>query len=564
VKTLLVPTTGEEWMGQTQSRLAALERHRHPSNGSGESNVWFRAEAARVDTPITAADGAYSKVPLATATDPFGLLNETFGFVAPRDGAVQFSSSVSVNLNGPNSGNVFTILYDEDTGLTVLRGTQFASPTPVWPGGLDQVVVLSGIVNVVASHTYTLWAFVASGGNTKKFASYPENTFLTGAYIDGSTTPGAKGDTGPMGPTGATAGLDSGWHYLGTTGEPALAGGITVYSSEGTDWGPGRFRRDGAGCVHLDGLLLTASGAPPFLRVFTLPVGFRPATRQLFSILADSNAPPSQIEVLPNGEVNIVYASTAGGRFLFMSAITFMAEDAMTVAWIPLTLQNGWTDYDTFVGTPGKHGAPAYFIDSAGDVHFRGIMHGGTPSVVAFTLPLGAYHTDFNYMMTQGSSGGVSALARLDVGTNGVATVSGYAGGGNNDWVSLAGAVISNPAGAWLGTIILANGWTRFDNNWPPPQYCINKYGVLSLRGLVKGGTTTIPTKIATKPVPSAMSPAYHKGTLVSTAGVSGNNGGARLDVQPDGSLEFVGFVSVLNGNNGWMWVGSRWFVGDR
>jgi len=89
VKTLLVPTTGEEWMGQTQSRLAALERHRHPSSGSGESNVWFRAEAVRVDTPIN-SDGAYVKVPLATATDPFGLLNETLGFVAPRDGAVQF------------------------------------------------------------------------------------------------------------------------------------------------------------------------------------------------------------------------------------------------------------------------------------------------------------------------------------------------------------------------------------------------------------------------------------------------------------------------------------------
>jgi hypothetical protein len=381
----------------------------------------------------------------------------------------------------------------------------------------------------------------------------------------------AGGGSGSNGGAGPDESQDSGWHYLGTTGEPALTGGVTVYSSEGTDWGPGRFRRDAGGCVHLDGLLLappTAQQTPrdPTPRLFTpmfvLPAGFRPATRQLFTILADNTAPPSQIEVLPTGAVNIVFASNTGGRFLFMSAITFMAEDAVNITWTPLTLQNGWVDYDDFNGDPGKHGAPAYYIDGAGDVHLRGVMHGGAGSVTAFQLPAGAYHTDFTYMLTQGASGGVSALARLDVNIVGQVAVAGYAGGGNNDWVTLCGAVISNPGGAWIGTILLANGWTYYDQGWPRPQYVINKYGILSLRGLVGSGTTTIPTKIATKPVPAAMGPAYHKGTVVSTQGPSGNNGGARLDVQPDGSLEFVGYT--LGGQPGWMWVGSRWFVGDR
>jgi hypothetical protein len=165
-------------------------------------------------------------------------------------------------------------------------------------------------------------------------------------------------------------------------------------------------------------------------------------------------------------------------------------------------------------------------------------------------------------MLTQGSSGGVSALARLDVQTNGMVSLSGYAGGGNNDWVSLAGAVISNPGGAWLGTIVLTNGWTRYDNNWPPPQYTINKYGILSLRGLAGSGTTTIPTKITNQAVPLAMAPAYHKGTLVSAQGPIGSNGAARLDVLPGGSLEFVGYT--LSGQGGWLWVGGRWFVGSR
>lgn len=383
----------------------------------------------------------------------------------------------------------------------------------------------------------------------------------------------SSGGDGGSGEVPGTTTMDSGWHYLGTTGEPPLLGGVKVYSAEGIDWGPGRFRRDGGGCVHLDGLLLappTAQQQPrdedPTPRLFTpmfvLPAGFRPATRQLFTIMADNTAPPSQIEVLPTGEVNIVYASATGGRFLFMSGITFMAEDAMLVEWIPLTLENGWVDYDDFTGEPGKHGAPAYYIDGAGDVHFRGVMHGGAGAVTAFQLPAGAYHTDFTYMLTQGSSGGVSALARLDVNIVGQVAIAGYAGGGNNDWVTLAGAVISNPGGSWLGTIVLTNGWTRYDNNWPPPQYVINKYGILSLRGLAGSGTTAIPTKITNQAVPLAMAPAYHKGTLVSAQGPAGSNGAARLDMLPGGSMEFVGYV--IGGQPGWMWVGGRWFVNDR
>jgi hypothetical protein len=561
----MTPTTMPEWMGQVNRRLAVIERHRHGpvvggDNSVTESSKWFRADAARVDTPIN-TDGNYVLVPLATADDPFGMLNSNFGFVAPRSGPVQFSAAVSVNFNGPNAANTYPILWDETDGTVVLRGTQFSSPTPTWPNGWDQVTALSGIVDVVEGHTYYLWQFVSSAGNVKSFHSWPENTFLSGAYVDGSSMPGAQGEPGPPGPAGQDGGLDSGWHYVGTTGEPALGVGIAQYSAEATGWGPARFRRDAAGCVHLDGLLNNTVGAPPFVRVFTLPAGFRPATRQLFAILANqgASAPPTQIEVLPTGEVNLVYASAAGGNFFFLSAVTFMAEDALTVAWIPVTLQNGWVDYDTVAGTPGTHGAPAYFIDSAGDVHLRGIISGGT--LTAFTLPVGAHQTDFSFMMTLACAGSPSSLARLDVKPDGRVELAGYTAAGNNLWISLAGAVLPNPTGTWVGTIALTNGWTRYDNNWPPAQYTVNKYGVASLRGLVSSGTTSIPTKITMQAAPVQKGPAYQRSHLDGSQGPSGFNGAARLDITQTTSLEFVGFI--LGAGGGWMWVGGRWFFGD-
>jgi len=561
----MTPTTMPEWMGQVNRRLAVIERHRHGPVVEGDNSVtqrgeWFRAEAARVDTAIT-VDTAYVLVPLATKTDPFEMLDENFSFIAPRSGAFHFSAAVSVHLNGPNNGNVFAIVYDGDIAKTELRSTQFASPTPIWTGGVDQVHVLSGIVDVVEGHAYTLWCFVSSPGNVKSFQSYPENTYFSGSYLGGTGEPGPKGEPGPPGPAGQDGGLDSGWHYVGATGEPALGAGIVQYSAEATGWGPARFRRDGAGCVHLDGLLNNTVGAPPSVRVFTLPAGFRPATRQLMAVMANqgAGAAPTQIEVLPTGEVNLVYAAATAGNFFFLSAVTFMAEDALTVTWIPVTLQNGWVDYDTFSGNPGKHGAPAYFIDSAGDVHFRGLISGGTGT--AFTLPVGAHQTDFTFMMTLVCSGGASSLARMDVVPDGRVTNAGYTSAGNNLWISLAGGVLSNPTGVWVGTIALTNGWTRYDNNWPPAQYCVNKYGVASLRGLVSSGTTSIPTKIANQAAPVQKGPAYQRAHLVGMQGPSGFNGAARLDINQSTALEFVGFV--LGAGGGWMWVGGRWFFGD-
>jgi hypothetical protein len=550
----LTPTTMPDWMSNINRRMAHIERHRHSGSGGGDNSVtldnkWFRAEAARVDTTITAGDGAFSRVPLATATDPFQMLDENFTFIAPRDGAVQFSGAVSVNLNGPGSGNVFAILYDSTTSITELRSTQFASPTPVWPGGLDQVHVLSGIVEVIEGHTYTFWCFVSSPGNTKKFASYPENTFLTGTYIDGGSTPGDKGEPGPPGPPGTSgAGLDSSWRYLNYVLEPRLSGNITAYDTQGRDWGSGRFRRDGSGCVFLEGLF-QYTGTPPF-PIFTLPVGFRPATRQIYSVY-NGTAVPSQIDVQPTGVVN--FLSAPSNVYISITGISFMAEDALPVTWTPVTLMNGWTDF--IAGEPA-----GYFIDSMGDVHLHGLIKGGNGQ--AFALPLGTYSTDGSQLFitaANSSVGGQSGLARVDVNVTGTVVLGNYSGGGTNAWVSLAGIVIANPTGTWTATRPpMTNGWVNYAGGWAPLATCVNRNGVMAMRGLIANGTVGVPTNITVAGViPPRYSPTQ---SMMFLNGAGGSASGARVDVRNDGSLAFVGFAN--GGTNVWMGTVGRWFVG--
>jgi hypothetical protein len=359
-----------------------------------------------------------------------------------------------------------------------------------------------------------------------------------------------------------SSGLDSGWHYIGVTGEPPLGPGVVPYDSGALVWSSGRFRRDGAGCVHLDGLfLLPGEGAPPAILMFTLPVGFRPSKRQIFSTSPTNGRPPNQIEVLPNGSVNVLLAWGVPGYFAFLSGISFMADDALTVPWTPLTLTGGWHDYDTLPGinSPIPHGQPAYYIDSAGDVHFRGVVGGGAPSVAAFTLPPEAHDHTYKWMGTTACAGGFSATARWDFLPDGTAALEGYGGGGTHEWVSLAGIVISNPTGTWTGQISTANGWGNYGTDWPPAQYSVNKYGVGSLRGLVSNGSTAVPTDISNgEAMPPAFHPAYDQAILVG----AGLNAAARLDIRRDGTLGFVGFIN--DADNGYLWVGGRWFTGTK
>lgn len=92
--------------------------------------------------------------------------------------------------------------------------------------------------------------------------------------------------------------------------------------------------------------------------------------------------------------------------------------------------QNGWSNFDATVY------APASFYRRGDRVHLRGLVKSGSAQVPIFTLPAG-YRPALRELFA--AEANLQAHARVDVANNGDVLVWGYATGGTNGYLSLAG-----------------------------------------------------------------------------------------------------------------------------
>ena len=85
---------------------------------------------------------------------------------------------------------------------------------------------------------------------------------------------------------------------------------------------------------------------------------------------------------------------------------------------------------------------------------------------------------------------------------------------------------------AGWSTLTLQNGWTKYNSAaYSPAQYKKSADGIVTIRGLIKGGTTTAGTVLATLPV------GYRPSARVIVNGTIPTVGRARIDVDTDGSI---------------------------
>ena len=507
----------------------------------------------------TGPTGAASTV--TGPTGPTGAASTTPGPTGPTGptGAVGAASTVT-GPTGPTGPTGAVGAASTVTGPTGPPG-----PTgPTGPSGLTGATGPTGAASTVPGPTGPTGAASTVTGPTgpagSAGAAGPTGpTGPTGAVGAASTVPGPTGPTGatgaastvagPTGPTGPVGNLDSGWHWLGYAGEPALRSGVTPYDAPGGNWIHPRFRRDGAGCVFIEGLLLgpISGSATP---LFTLPVGYRPAYRQVFPVdNGGYGSGVAQITVYPNGDV--LFDTGGANNYLSISGITFMADDAQTITWTNLTLINGWANYDLV-----NFGPAGYFIDSAGDVHLRGLVKSGATNTVIANLPTGAHQTDYWQMYAGAAGGSQYGLARIDVQSNGDINLSNYTGGGNNSWVSLNGIVVANPTGNWPISLGLTNSWANFGGtNWPPSlSFRINKFGVASLRGLIRAGTQG--AVVFSGALSVGIAPLV-SGVYLTSANPDG--AAARIDVRADGIISVSGYMN--GGTNVWVSMNARWII---
>lgn len=313
---------------------------------------------------------------------------------------------------------------------------------------------------------------------------------------------------------------------------PALQGAWVNYGGGYETFG---VVRTSAGIVSLKGLV-RAGGLSADL-IATLPEGYRPAGKLMFSIPGANNTTGSRIDVDPNGEVKFTAGSSNSSSHVSLSGIQFPAADvAPNSAWTPITIAGGWSAY----GSPWPD--PSYWQDEYGRVWFRGMVaRASVPtseqqfgSIPAALGPERQIHLFGCASSSLFFSWHITAAGLM---------VFKPGGGATTTYLSLCNACImpgsSYPASSTADYAYL-QGWSAYSSSFPPAGMRLFPDGLIHLTGLIKGGTTS-------GAILSAMAENFRKGRGTDIYMIASNNAPARLDVGGTSS------VSFLSGSPLWM-----------
>lgn len=313
------------------------------------------------------------------------------------------------------------------------------------------------------------------------------------------------------------------WEY------PTMANSWVNYAS---GWSTVRYTKTSAGVVVVEGLVRSGSSL-----IFNLPPGFRPTDRLIFQQSTEPTT-VSRVDVTTTGDVILQTNNGTAGGWLSLSGITFVTADT-AITRTPATLVNGWSNYG------GGYAALTTGLDAVGRVQVQGLVNAGTLGDGTALANIPAAHTSDQYLhiasmaMDKFSLMGVNASAQI------VAKSTTPAG-----WNSYQAMYYpATKAGVW-SNMTLQNGWVRY-NGFAAPQYTKAADGIVSLRGLLTGGTTG-GAVITTLPVgyrPSA--------TLIFDVANSGHY--ARVDVGPTGAVTLL-----EGGDNTWLALESINFVAEQ
>jgi Tfp pilus assembly protein PilV len=303
-----------------------------------------------------------------------------------------------------------------------------------------------------------------------------------------------------------------------------LQGGWQDYAS---GYSPHAFTKTKENIIVLKGLI--KSGPATWDSVIgTLPVGYRPAQRLImFTNTYDAGANPSdsgdgRIDILPNGEIHFMNGTST---WIALDGITFVASDA-SYTWTNLTYQNGWTNYGSGWATARAS------KDVSTRVHLEGLAQQGTTAwgTAIAGLPAGYAPALHQRFATNGDNWTYNAFAAYSSGT---LNTLGY----SNAYLSLQAMYYPASYTNWTD-LTLQNGWVAHAAGYASPQYTKSSDGIVTVKGLIKSGSTANGSIIANLP------PGYRPAASQIFSSVA-NDAYGRIDVAANGDILFrVGHVN--------------------
>ena len=466
----------------------------------GYSSSQCQTEDERIMDNISALNVQYFSTPGGT-TD-LGAANATS------------ASTVNVSIVGAKTtaGNNFTV-------TSSLRGTKLNSiNTDASP--LTNPVVTDS--QPVPDQVTFSWAGIPSA--TNYLVSYNTNggswtNTTVGSSTNSYTLSANRGDTISI-QVAATNGTYTSGYGTDTSTLPlwtnfTFQNGWVNYSSQ---YNTAQFTKTSACRVFIKGLVKSGS-TTGWTPIGNLPLDFRPAGELVFQAATSPNA-SGRVDIMPNGDVNFVSGSNA---WISLDNISFVPSSC-TSTWNALPFYNGWSNW------AGGYEPVHTLLDNQGRVAIQGLAKAGTAGAVINQLSdvSSTYYPATYHMFPAGANG----WADYQISTGGSVQERGSP---STTYMGLQALYYPGSVGTWTSPT-LQNGWVNYGSGWTNLQYTKAADGVVTVRGLVKSGTTTGGTTIAT--LPSGYLPPAQE-LFATTSTTSSADVFGRVDVTTGGNIIF-------------------------
>lgn len=516
----------------------------NPTWLEGQGGTPFcRTNDVRLVDGVTASDFSVSYFTGSGETGANATASNAGASVTDRTAALNASTTVDVTINANQTAAGRDIAQSASVRTSRLdtNASAIASLTPVTIPTAPSVrgVNTTGAratfswPNVQGATGYTFqyninggaWVTGFTNQNTRTFtASAPAHEDVINARVLAINSAGSSG----YGLASVTTPL---WEPL------AMQNGWATYSSV---YSSPAYTKTRAGIVVLKGLIkkgVTAAVTNGETAAI-LPPGYRPGGgRLLFGSTANSNV-TARVDVDTSGNVIINNGNTG---WTSLDTVSFAASGRYTMT--TATPLNGWAQY-------GGTWAPAqYATDSEGRVILQGLLSVGTGSFANGTrlldFPAAYYPPQYMQVLTQSSGFG---YVGLDYRAN---TTTVVAKGTGTSYLSTTLMYYPTGATGWTN-LTLESGWTWYGTVFSTPQYKKGTDNIVSLKGLLRAGTTTAGTSLTTLPV--GFRPKER--LLLTSVSVDAHT---RVDIQPNG------IVTAQGGTiGGWVSLDGINFIGEQ
>lgn len=320
-----------------------------------------------------------------------------------------------------------------------------------------------------------------------------------------------------------------------------LRGGWTDYAA---GYGTAAYTMTKSGLVMLKGLVRN-SGSPAVGDIIgVLPNDYKPSGRLLIGTSSSTNGNGSaRVDVNPIAEgAQVVFSDSGSPGWFTLDSVRFVPAISANTKVTP-TLQNSFIPYG------GAYEGPTYTQDTTfgtNRVTIQGLLNNGNRAngVLIFTIPAALRPAKYQHHASRsgtfhhlGIDENAGLLAKGD-GSGAYAINMSYLPASVTGWTNLS----------------MVNGWVYYPDgpNWfSTPQYNKTSDGIVQLKGLIRGGSTTYDSNIATLPV--GFRP---KARILTTVVNSG--GYARIDILANGEIHFMG------SSNTWYALDSVYFMAEQ